>query len=311
MEAGAPATVINVAYGFEYLAMAANCARSVKKSNPDMRTHVITNVDVDPDVLAAHFDIATFRDEGTEYNRHVKTSALSYATSEFAVLVDSDAEVVGDLGPMVACLDRFDVAIKVTASPTFKSYDVAPGLPGGLFPCFHGGVVFFRVNERSARLFATWHSDLVDGHHNRDQPSLARAVHANPDVRLLPLNAVWNATDADRPLLEPRGGRRARARIDHYRQAYANAPSIGGRIAQYARTFAAALPASSLHRGEAERVLRKYDLVGHPLFRNPLTRRAYLALRLRLATAPAVGTDALKDRGALTTGRGYEWVDEF
>jgi hypothetical protein len=310
MDAGAPATVINVAYGFEYLAMAANCARSVKATNPGLRTHVITNVDVDPDVLAAHFDVVTFRDEGTEYNRHVKTSALSHATSEFAVLIDSDAEVVGDLSPMLACLDRFDLAIKVTASPTFKAYEVTPGLPGGLFPCYHGGVVFFRVNERSSRLFAAWHRDLVDGNHNRDQPSLARAIYDNPDVRVLPLNAVWNATAADAPLLAPKPARRSRARVVHYRQAHENSPEAARRIASYVRVFAAALPPHSVHRAGAERALKKYALVGHALYGSRWTRRAYLALSLRLDRAAWLDAATLKDRGSRTLGRRYDWVEE-
>ena len=106
-----------IGYGFEYLVMALNCGRSIRATNPGLATTLITNVAIDPAVIADRFDRVVVRDEPADRNRLVKTSVLDHTVGERVLYVDADSEVVGDLDPAFRLLDRFDVVLRMQAIP--------------------------------------------------------------------------------------------------------------------------------------------------------------------------------------------------
>jgi hypothetical protein len=305
-EHGETLEAINVAFGFEYLAMAINSARSVRATNPGVRTTVVTNVDADITVLEREFDRVIVVDAPTDSNRTFKTRVIDFVTADRVVFLDCDTIVVGDLSPIFRCLDRFDVAVKVNPEPAFKDFDIADGIPGSTFPSFHSAVLFFRRGPGAERLFAAWSRIVAEDGVSRDQPALARAVFENPDVRVLPLHAMWNTSPLDLRLLAPKPGRRVEPRVIHYRKPDKD-PRVAAALLPLVRGLRDALPVGSAHRERADVANLKYEIIGHPLYRWRVTRRPLLAIRIRLDRVRGLAPVDLRDRGAESAGSNYGW----
>ena len=291
-----------IGYGFEYLVMALNCGRSIRETNPGLATTLVTNVAIDPAVIADRFDRVVVRDEPADRNRLVKTSVLDVVEASTMIYLDADAEVVGDLGPAFMMLERFDIVLRMHPVPVNKPFELAPGIAGQLFPHMSGGMFLLRDGDPARRFLAQWQRRLIESGLSRDQPALARAVYDLPDLRILMLNAVWLADEFEHAALftpkhEP-------PRIRHYAR-----PHLDLAVAHRLRaTFETLLPSLSSEVRDSDDVARvgeKYRRITHPLFASPLTRRAYLALahrwgRLRRGTEVDVF-----DRRAIAQGRAY------
>lgn len=210
--------IVYLAFGYEYLLMAAHSARTAKEFNPGIICELITNVRFDPEELDEpyRFDKVTVMERGSDENRYIKTSIVNYTDLEYGVYIDCDTEVRGNLDPVFGCLENFDLAIKHCSKPTRKEYEIAPGLSSQLFPEWNGGVVFFRNNARTKQLFQEWCEIFRREGKNRDQPALARAIyHSKWGGKLLSLNAIWNTFRADIRLLQ---NGFSDSRIWHYRK---------------------------------------------------------------------------------------------
>lgn len=297
------AEVLVIAYGFEYALMAVNLARSIGASNPGLARAVITNDDRVRTLLEQEFERVVVRDESADRNRTIKTAAIDFAIARRNVLVDADAEVVGDLAPALRLLDRFDVLLKMNASPLNKPFDLDPDIPSTVFPQYSSGVVFFRRSAPAERFFATWAAEFAALGLDRDQPALARTVLRCPEVPILVLNAIWNANPADlrSGLFRPE---REQPRIDSFMDP-ASAPAIAGRLARTLEEILPALPASLREESEVRRVVEKYRLLGHPAARWPMTRRILFALRSRARRLTGRGPVDIWDRGSVSIGERY------
>jgi hypothetical protein len=259
--------IVYLALGYEYLLMASHSAQTARKSNPGLRLELITNVRFDEDEMGERFVFDTVRwvDCASDENRLIKTNIVRYTDLEYGVYIDCDTEIRGDLEPVFQCLDRWDIAMKLGAKPTTKQYEVAPGLSSALFSEWNGGVVFFRNNERSARLFADWTEIFQREGKNRDQPALARAVHQSDwGGQLLSLNPIWNTARSDVRLLQ--NGKQD-SRVWHYRKAKdypAVAPAILRMHAVFHREI---LRRNGSLRPEIEELERRYQFLGSRIYR--------------------------------------------
>jgi len=304
--------VMLVGYGLEYLLMACNAARSLQATNPDLRRVLVTNVPVDPEVLAGRFDRVVVRDEPAARNRFVKTSILDHASADRVMYVDADAEVVGDLTPAFALLDRFDVVLRMHATPVNKPFELADGIPGGVFPHLHGGVFWLSDGDAARGFLATWQRRMVESGLDRDQPALARTVYDLPELRALVLNSVWSADPFEAATLH-RPGREA-PRILHYGKPH-HALDVAHRLRAELEPLLPLLPADVRASEAAQRVQEKYRRLTSPLFRTALTRRAYLSFAHRTARLRGRPDVDVMDRGAVAEGRAYQrdagrlWAD--
>ena len=280
-QSGSAKGLIYVAFGYEYLLMAAHSARTAKQSNPGLSCTVVSNLTIDKDHdIRSCFDCVVELDLAHEDNRAIKTRALHYASYDKAAYLDCDTEICGDLSPMFICLDRFDIILKQQHGSSSKQYDVAPGVPGHLFPYWNGGVVFFRKNERGTRFFDEWNRLFNEMGGRSDQPSLVRTVYENPDVRVLSVGSVWNTFKSDLPQLEKQGVK-INSRIWHYRDANAY-PNVARKILNIHREiFGAIRFHTEESRVDAENVAFRYRVLASRWYGNPLTRPLFLRI-LRL-----------------------------
>ena len=293
---------IIIGYGVEYLVMALNCARSLRVSNPDLRTVLITNIPIDPAAVADRFDRVVLRDEPADRNRLVKTSLLEHASAPHVIYIDADSEVVGDLTPAFLLLERFDVVLRMLAVPVNKAFELAPGIPGGVFPHVHGGMFLLRDGAAARDFLAHWQRRMLESGLSRDQPALARTVYDLPELRTIMLNAIWSADEFEADtLFTP--GKHEPPRIRHYARPGSD-PAVARRLRDTLEAIAPALADPGL-AADVRRVREKYRRLTHPLFASPLTRRLYLSVVHRWGRLRHGIEVDLRDRGSAVQGRAY------
>ena len=291
-----------IGYGFEYLVMALNCARSIRESNPGLATTLVTNVPIDPASVADRFDRVVVRDEPADRNRFVKTSVLDHTTAEQVLYVDADSEVVGNLDPAFRLLERFDVVLRMQAVPVNKPFELAPGIPGAVFPHLHGGVFLLRDGEAARTFLAHWQRRMVESGLSRDQPALARTVYDLPDLRAIVVNAIWSADEWEAAHLF--NEKREPPRILHYARPHHDL-AAARRLRYTLGALLPTLPAGVLADPDVARVREKYRRLTHPLFASRLTRRGYLAAANRWGRLRGRGDVDVLDRRASAQGRAY------
>jgi len=219
------------------------------------------------------------RDEPADRNRLVKTSLLDHTQADKVIYIDADSEVVGDLGPAFVLLDRFDVVLRMMAIPVNKAFDLAPGVPGGVFPHLHGGMFLLRDDRPARDFLVTWQRRMLESGLSRDQPALARTVYDRPDLRLIVLNAIWSADEFEAETLfdltkhEP-------PRIRHYARPHTDL-AVARRLREALEELLLLLADAMLRDAslaiDVARVVEKYRRLTHPLFASPLTRWLYLS----------------------------------
>ena len=304
--------VVVIGYGFEYLVMALNCARSIRASNSGLATTLITNVAIDPASVADRFNRVIVRDEPSDANRLVKTSVLDHTVASQVLYVDADSEVVGDLDPAFRLLERFDVVLRMHAVPVNKPFELAPGIPGGVFPHLHGGVFLLRDGAPAREFLAHWQRRMVQSGLSRDQPGLARTVFDLPDLRLVVVNAVWSADEWEVAHLF--NAKREPPRILHYAKPHHDL-AAARRLRTTLEELLPTLPAAVRDEPDVARVQEKYRRITHPLFAPLLTRRAYLAAAHRLGRLRGRAPVDVLDRRSVARGRpftpdaGWLWED--
>jgi hypothetical protein len=279
------AEVIIVGYGLEYLIMGLNALRSVRESNPDVRTTFLTNIPLSHEPIVQWVDRLIHRDEPSDRNRLVKTSVLDFAECERVLYLDADVEVTGDLSPAWTLLERFDVLLQGHPVPVHKPFELSPGVPGALFPHFSGGLFFLR-NDRPAREFlANWQMRLQQSGLDHDQPALARTVFDLPATRLLVLNSIWqmdvqhiDVVLMGDPLFRKTG---ARPIVVHHHDAH-RSREYAGRLREMFDVATASLPHEVATSAEFVRVREKFRRTSSRLFSNRITRHPYLAVMHRI-----------------------------
>lgn len=279
------AEVLIVGYGLEYCMMGLNALRSVRETNPSLRTKLVTNMRIPSGPFDQWVDEVVFREEPSDRNRLIKTSALDFTSSDHLLYLDADVEVVGDLSPAWILLERFDVLLQAHPVPVHKPFELGPGIPGAVFPYFSGGMLFLR-NERPAKDFlANWRSRLIESGLDRDQPALARTVYDLPETRLLVLNSIWqlDVQHLDELLLRDPLFRRSgnRPMIVHHHDAHRDR-AYAERLREVVDMAEAAVSPAVANSHEFIRVREKVHRASSKLFANRLTRHPYLAVVNRL-----------------------------
>lgn len=285
---------ILVAYGFEYLVMAVNNARSIRRTNPEVSVTLVTNVPLGwQEVLARDFDRLEFRDEPSSANRSAKLDVFGTSRADRVLYLDADAEVRGDLTPAFRMLADHDVLIRPFDLPSKFAHAIGPGMDGQQYPQYWGGMFFFRRTDEVQRFFTRWQDRFRTAGIARDQPALARAIHDSPELRVLPMNAMWGIFSADLPRYPPD---RPAPRIYHYADV-SNDAALLTACSAIAEELRSTIDVPAEWEAEVEETVRRLQRMGSLWFRSPLlnrpARRAWRTID-RLHGRPA--TDVRKKR---------------
>jgi len=179
---------VYVATGSGYVDEARRSALSLRKANSG---HAVCLVTDDAHVTAgAEFDIVV-QCEGAEHAPIDKLLALR-CPFERAVFLDTDTLVLGDLSPLLALLDRFDLALHQDVN---RGWDYTlPGVPES-FTEFNTGVIAFRRTPAIEAFFAQWRANHASLKRERgfvnDQPAFRMTLYAS-DLRVAPLPSEFH-----------------------------------------------------------------------------------------------------------------------
>jgi hypothetical protein len=316
-----------LAFGYEYFIMAAHSAATLKTSNPELGTALITNISLP---LPEHngrplFDQIQVVSDDSSRNRWYKVRLLELTPFEETVFLDCDTEVRGSLAPVFGLLGRYEFALKLKPRPPAKDYMVAPGLRGSEFSEWNSGVIFFIHTAATRALLAAWAQVFADEAKAQDQPALAQAIYATPELRLLSLNVIWNTVPSELRLLS---GGIGQAVVWHYRYPYNYPPAAQAMLNLHSSletllVSAAGGPATALEpaleharepavdpalASEMHEFGRRYRLLGGRLYGNPLGR-TLLHNADRVVRRLSCGTRSLLRRSMKRSGPSYEKVE--
>ena len=271
---------IYVAFNYDYLLMAAYSATTAKRVTPGLEVAVITNVPLRLDnAHLAPFDYIYFTDVDTKYNRIYKLTAHRYAPWEKAVFIDCDTEVQRDLSPAWEIMGHHDVAVRQLDYPARKDYPVLGELSSLYAPVWNSGVIFFRRTPGAIRLFDAWMEHYFYLSIHVDQPSLARTIINTPEVRVLSLNAYWNAKPG--PMRRYSNQSERSPAIYHYCK-----PENDRRIVSQLSAMDSAIGSLVEDGAEVQAVRRKYRVLraipylGRPFIQRYLKRLEILVRKL-------------------------------
>jgi hypothetical protein len=298
--------IIYVAFGYEYFLMAAYSAYTAKKYNSGITCSVVTNLKIkDKDNLSEYFDNIYEESLNNELNRHIKTNIIDYASFAKGVYLDCDTEVCGDLSPIMACLERFDLILKLNPRPTKKNYYISQEIHGSKFPIWNAGVVFFRNNDPAKKIFADWKKYFLEMGKRSDQPALARSIYENPEIRILSVNHIWNTFPSDLVLIEK--GHKKQSMIWHYRNPK-EFPDVAQKIYQHhPRVSAAIISENEVARQAVNKVGLKYRILSSPYYQNRFVRPVYLKW-LKVKSKIGLMPEADLSRAKCRTGSQFEKV---
>ena len=299
-----------VAYGFEYLVMAINNARSIRVTNPGLAVTLVTNAPQHWTFLAEDFDRVIHRDEPDEVNRLAKIRCHAFTTAQRVLYIDADAEVLGDLTPAFRLLDDYDVLLRPFDLPSKFPHQLGPDLDGQLFPQFMGGIWFFRRTAATIGFLERWEQRYLTAGLARDQPALARAVHDAVDVRFLPMNGVWGSFSraaASRTRPDPR--------IYHYADVSNDEAVLARCLGIVAELEGRIEPTDTAWREDVAVTARRLTRLASPWYRSPITNQiARRFWRWRDRSAGGSGIDTRKKQprvlgSSLDSARGPLWSD--
>ena len=268
--------LIYIAFGYEYLLMAAYSAFTAKKYNPDISCTIVTNLKIsNKAILNKYFDNVFEEDLKNEFNRYVKTNIIEYALFSKGAYLDCDTEVLDNLDPILTCLERYDVILKINPRPPSKDYHIAAGIHGTDFPMWNGGVIFFRNNVSAKKLFSDWKKYFLEMGKRSDQPALARAIYENPGIKLLSVNYIWNTFPTDLVLIK-KGRQKNQSRIWHYRNPQ-DFPEVAKKIYQHHPVISASIKMEDdIVKEEIKKTEQKYCILSSAYYQSRWLRPFYL-----------------------------------
>lgn len=143
-------------------------------------------------------------------------------------------------------------------------------MDGQQYPQYWGEMFFFRRTDEVQRFFARWRDRFRTGGIARDQPALSRAIHDSPELRVLPMNAMWGSFSADLSRYPPD---RPAPRIYHYADVATN-PALLTACSAIAEELRSVLDVNAEWKAEVEQAVRRLQRMGSLWFRSPLLNRS-------------------------------------
>ncbi len=216
--------VIWIAFGYEYLIMAAHSAKTLKDFSTDVKTAIVTNVPIE-NIKYKNIDLFTY----VEYinapageNRKWKLSMNLVTPFLKTIFLDCDTEVCEKIEPLFEVLEYNPIALKCNNYPTARPVEIfgKDNIYYGLSHWNSGVIAFNKAESKIEVFFQTWRDNYHRLNEKGDQFSLMKTVYESQDINPLPLSVVWNARDPitdEELLLKNFPGK---MRIYHYREPF-------------------------------------------------------------------------------------------
>ena len=153
--------------------------RSLKKHNNEQVCLVCTK-DVFIEKLTTYFDIILFVEEISDYSYFSKVIGLKHTPFEKTVFLDSDTFITDKIIELFDVLEFVDIA--TTAEEKSHTTEPHDFKYRNVFPEFNSGVIVYRKNSVTNKLFTDWL--LICQKYNilNDMPGLREAVLKNYNV---------------------------------------------------------------------------------------------------------------------------------
>lgn len=187
--------VIYSAVGDRYIREALQSVESLKKVSPELHTTIFTSERVN----SKYFDNEIAIDSESLHPKLQKIAALMESPYDKTVFLDTDTYICDELSEVFVLLDRFDVALAHApirnADKKDACYEYGVHIPG-CFPEMNTGVIAFRTNTATKRLFKNWFElankqILNQGKYLKDQFPFREALYLS-DVRVATLTPEYN-----------------------------------------------------------------------------------------------------------------------
>jgi len=287
--------LLYLAFGYSYLVMAINSARTAKSAGTSCHIKLVTNLPLKRVTLddETPFDEIIVLESTKAENRLVKIRMIDFADGPIGVFLDCDTEIKFPLHRFSPIISNFDVALRNTKGPTKWEFALADGSTSidTAISELNTGVIFFSKSEGTKELFNLWRQYFQEMGLNRDQPSFLRALVHSKIARLFPLGAGRNAIPVPRLDLAFMQQSPEAVRILHYKDP-SYWPSVALNLGHVHRCadlefFGGVKPEREMELFGA--LARQYE---HPLFQHQLGRRL-INWRLRRASGREAGTLSL------------------
>jgi hypothetical protein len=189
--------VIWVAFGYEYLILAAHSAKTLQDHSSNVKTAIYTNIPI-KSIKYKDKDLFTY----VEYinapigeNRKWKLSMNILTPFQKTIYLDCDTEICAKIDPLFEILDYTPIAMKYNSYPTKHPVELY-GKDNIYYGLSHwnGGVIAFNNSESKIEdFFKAWRENYLKLNKIADQYSLMKTVYESREIMPLPLSIIWNA----------------------------------------------------------------------------------------------------------------------
>ena len=175
--------IVYVAIGGKYIEYAMRSAATALRVSPALPTALFTN---DPDLIPPLNPFTKIR--ALELATHVrgarksaKMVALAASPFDDTIFLDADTRVIRSIDQLFTLLDTADIAMSHSARrvPDKSPYEIPDW-----FPEFSSGVIVYRQNAGTARLFQLWqelHTEYLTNYGiTSDQVPLRKVLYDHP-----------------------------------------------------------------------------------------------------------------------------------
>lgn len=194
-------SVVYLALGRPYVAMAMTSAMSLRISNPDVPYTILTDTVLDDagpwfGIQDAWTLLPSEPSQDGQPPLRRKTSVYPFFRHDRTLFIDADTVVLGDLRTVDHALEHFDVLARPyleRGAGRHSDHPLTPSGPSlGEAPSCNTGVIGFRRSEAVEDFFVTWAETIERMGIANDQPPFVPAIYASPEIRFFPLPRRFN-----------------------------------------------------------------------------------------------------------------------
>lgn len=154
---------------------------------------LVCTQDIASKEVYAFFDEVIIHNEMKQYNYLAKVLGIQLSPFDRTIFLDTDTFICDDISPLFELMELVDIATSIE-----KSHHTTDKIKNirfkNIIPEFNSGVIVYRKNEITERLFKDWFQVCVDNKMGNDMPGLREAVIKNfKEVKFVILPEEYNS----------------------------------------------------------------------------------------------------------------------
>ncbi len=174
--------VLYIAVGESYTEMAIASAKSIKHHNQNLKIHLFTD---QQNIQSAYVDSFGIIDDP---HRRSKVDYISESPFNETLYLDADTFILENIEGLFEILMRYDLAIahahKRNIEATLQNW--RKDIPSA-FPQMNSGVILYKKNDRTEKLFKDWKTAFHESDFKKDQVTLRELIWLSDlQVHILP-----------------------------------------------------------------------------------------------------------------------------